>query len=175
MPSERKVLLHVYDCTTTASGAASPAIARLNAVTRELWLGGIFHGAVELEHTGREWSFGYCPEGSGVYDCPAKLNPLYRFRESIVLGSTSLGLSQVSLMICQLQRLWQGTTYDLLARNCCHFCEQFSVQLGGSKLPGWLNRFANAADSALSWTQAAHQQSQFMQVAGSNSQPPLDE
>lgn len=95
MPPERKVLLHVYDCTTTASGASSPAIARLNAVTRELWLGGIFHGAVELEHTGREWSFGYCPEGTGVYDCPAKVNPLYRFRESIVLGSTCLSLSQV--------------------------------------------------------------------------------
>lgn len=96
MPIERKVLLHVYDCTTTASGSSTVAIARVNNVTRELWLGGIFHGAVELENTGREWSYGYCPEGSGVYDCPARVNPLYRFRESVVLGSTCLGLSQVS-------------------------------------------------------------------------------
>ena len=86
-----------YDCTTTASGQPSAAIAYLNAFTRELWLGGIFHGAVELEHTGKEWSFGYCEQGSGVYDCPAKLNPLYKFRESINLGTTCLGMSQVGI------------------------------------------------------------------------------
>ncbi len=27
---------------------------------------------------------------------------------------------------------------------------------------GWLNRFANAADSALSWTQSVHQQVRYI-------------
>ena len=44
---------------------ANEAIKTLNRFTRDTFgLGGIFHGAVEVN--GEEWSFGYCPYGTGV-------------------------------------------------------------------------------------------------------------
>ena len=66
--------------------------------------------------TRAEWSFGYCPYGTGVrchrargllqpavlktlaaqvYSCTPKGNPNYTFRESIPLGVTSISTPQV--------------------------------------------------------------------------------
>lgn len=50
---------------------------------------------------------------------------------------------------------WQGNTYDLLARNCCHFCETFAAELGVGPIPGWLNRFATNADATIAFTSEA--------------------
>ncbi|KAI4988288.1 hypothetical protein ZWY2020_029918 [Hordeum vulgare] len=47
-----------------------------------------------------EWSFGYCENGNGVFSCPPGKNPMYTFRESIVLGKTSCSL----LMVNQIAR-----------------------------------------------------------------------
>jgi hypothetical protein len=55
-------------------------------------IGGVFHGAVEVE--GWEWSYGYCERGTGVYRCRPRGNPMYKFRESVELGRTSLTRSQ---------------------------------------------------------------------------------
>jgi len=55
----------VYDITNTPNSHANEAIKTLNRFTRDTFgLGGIFHGAVEVN--GEEWSFGYCPYGTGV-------------------------------------------------------------------------------------------------------------
>lgn len=40
-------------------------------------------------------------------------------------------------------------SYDLLTRNCCHFCEALVALLGCRPVPGWLNRFAYQADATL--------------------------
>lgn len=74
------VLLHLYDITNTSNTHANEArtvsgfgrlslalqaIKALNRFTRDTFgVGGIFHGAVEVN--GEEWSFGYCPYGTGV-------------------------------------------------------------------------------------------------------------
>ena len=55
----------MYDITNTPNSHANEAIKTLNRFTRDTFgLGGIFHGAVEVN--GEEWSFGYCPYGTGV-------------------------------------------------------------------------------------------------------------
>ena len=55
----------VYDITNTPNSHANEAIKTLNRFTRDTFgLGGIFHGAVEVN--GEEYSFGYCPYGTGV-------------------------------------------------------------------------------------------------------------
>ena len=81
-----------------------------------------------------------------------------------------------------LQDEWQGWTYDLLSRNCNHFCEALVEILGVGPLPGacenrafahaqrasfaaivadslcasaWVNRFAVNADYALETSQTA--------------------
>lgn len=54
-----------------------------------------------------------------------------------------------------LQDEWQGWTYDLLSRNCNHFCEALVEILGVGPLPAWVNRFAVNADYALETSQTA--------------------
>ena len=63
----------------------------VNNMTRDI--GGVFHGAVEI--SGKEWSFGFCENGSGVYACLPKLNSAYTYRETIEMGKTDVGIKQV--------------------------------------------------------------------------------
>ncbi|KXZ49413.1 hypothetical protein GPECTOR_21g639 [Gonium pectorale] len=58
-------------------------------------------------------------------------------------------------IIGRLKREWQGTTYDLLQRNCCHFCEELCALLGVGSPPAWLNRFAQGADATVKFTNEA--------------------
>lgn len=88
------VTLHVYDVTNTSSENTNTGIIRLNTFTRAYCgVGGVFHGGIEVQ--GAEWSYGFCENGSGVYCCVPKQNPMYTYRESVPLGSTSLSPSQV--------------------------------------------------------------------------------
>ena len=83
-----------------------------------------------------EWSFGFCEEGSGVFSCPSAKNPMYTYRECIVLGRTDLTKSKVNQILRELSREWPGDCYDLLSKNCNHFCDEFCEILGVQKLPG---------------------------------------
>ena len=74
---------------------------------------------------------------------------MYTFRESFVLGKTSCSPRTVNQIARELSREWPGASYELLSRNCNHFCNEFCDKLGVPKLPGWVNRFANAGDAAL--------------------------
>ena len=92
-PPRDQVYLNVYDVTNASSDSHNQAIIKLNSVTKEIGLGGVFHGAVELD--GFEWSFGYCDEGTGVYCCHAKQNTAYTFRETLDLGTTPKTIQEV--------------------------------------------------------------------------------
>lgn len=82
-----------------------------------------------------EWSFGFCENGSGVFSCQPKANPMYKYRESVPLGTTELSRSEIERILIVLRRDWPGSSYDLLSRNCNHFCEEFCSKLGVEKLP----------------------------------------
>ena len=45
--------------------------------------------------------------------------------------------------LLDLSKEWLGYAYDLLAKNCNHFCESICKKRGVQKLPTWVNRFAN--------------------------------
>ena len=94
----REVFLNVYDVTTSGSERTNNTISTLNGITYSLGLGGVFHGAVEV--CGEEWSFGFCEDGSGVYACPPRKNPLYTYRESISLGITRKSPEEVGGIGC---------------------------------------------------------------------------
>ncbi|MCO5576150.1 hypothetical protein L7F22_029958 [Adiantum nelumboides] len=138
-----EVFLHVYDVTCSASGATNRAVVHINRLFRGgIRLGGVFHSAVEV-YDYEEWSFGYSGSGSGVFSCPHKGNVFYSFRETISLGHTSLSRLKVTQVLFELGRDWPGSSYDLLSRNCNHFCDAFCERLGVQKLPAWINRFAH--------------------------------
>ncbi|KAG6554278.1 hypothetical protein Mapa_004194 [Marchantia paleacea] len=143
-----EVWLHVYDVTNSMSVKANNAIIQLNKLMRDgIGVGGIFHGAIQVYD--EEWSFGFCETGSGVFSCPPKENPMYTYRESVHLGTTNLSRSEVNVIIRTMIAEWPGCDYDLLSKNCNHFCEVFCAELHVDKLPLWVNRFAKTGDAAV--------------------------
>ncbi|XP_015870151.2 uncharacterized protein LOC107407385 [Ziziphus jujuba] len=145
----KDVILHIYDVTNSGSEKTNNTIVNINKIFKDgIGLGGIFHSAVQV-YGDEEWSFGFCEQGSGVFSCPSGKNPMYTFRESIILGQTSFSISKVNQILRELSREWPGNSYDLLSKNCNHFCDEFCEMLNVPKLPGWVNRFAHAGDAAM--------------------------
>lgn len=143
------VILHIYDVTNSGSEKTNNTILNINKIFKDgIGLGGIFHSAVQV-YGEDEWSFGFCEQGTGVFSCPSGKNPMYTYRESIVLGQTNCSIFKVNQILRELSREWPGHAYDLLAKNCNHFCDELCDRLGVPKLPGWVNRFANAGDAAV--------------------------
>ncbi|XP_004513185.1 uncharacterized protein [Cicer arietinum] len=143
------VILHIYDVTNSGSEKTNNTILQINKIFKDgIGLGGIFHSAVQVFGED-EWSFGYCEQGTGVFSCPSGQNPMYTYREAIVLGKTNFSIFKVNQILRELSREWPGTAYDLLSKNCNHFCDEFCERLDVPKLPGWVNRFANAGDTAM--------------------------
>lgn len=105
----------------------------------------MFHGGIVVD--GLEWSYGYCESGSGVYACKPKLNPMYVFRESVDLGTCLKTKQEVREILKAMKAAWPGTDYEVLTKNCNHFCEAFAAALGSKPTPPWLNRMAHGADS----------------------------
>lgn len=158
-----KVSLHVYDITNSPDVKLNERILQINKLTKDtLGIGGIFHGAVEVSHDharqvtrvacrspfqkvamfpilqvyGEEWSFGYCDRGSGVFSCKPKENPMYTFRETIEMGMTAMSESEAKALLKQLSLEWRGRSYDMLAKNCNHFCDELCQKLGVGPIPG---------------------------------------
>lgn len=144
-----EVFLHVYDVANSESVKTNNAIVQLNKIFKDgIGLGGIFHSAIEV-YGKQEWSFGYCESGTGVFSCRRTENPMYIYRESLSLGHTTLSPSKVKEILLRLSLDWQGSAYELLSRNCNHFCNDFCTGLEVQKIPGWVNRFANAGETAV--------------------------
>ncbi|KAL1531395.1 deSI-like protein isoform X1 [Salvia divinorum] len=150
-----EVILHVYDVTNSDSDKTNNTIVQINKISQtELALVASstapFRSVMfEQVYGDEEWSFGFCEHGTGVFHCPSMQNPMYTYRESIKLGETTHSVSIINQIIRELSREWPGESYDLLAKNCNHFCDKFCERLGVSKLPGWVNRFANAGDTTV--------------------------
>ncbi|KAL3834340.1 hypothetical protein ACJIZ3_009076 [Penstemon smallii] len=144
-----EVILHVYDVTNSGNDKTNNTIMQINKIFKDgIGLGGIFHSAVQV-YGDDEWSFGYCEMGTGVFSCPSTKNPMYTYRERIKLGKTSFSIFKVNQILRELSREWPGHSYDLLSKNCNHFCDELCERLGVPKLPGWVNRFAHAGDAAV--------------------------
>ena len=134
------MVLHVYDVTNMTEQMNGYVRSVNKFAFDQLGYGGVFHGAVEIY--GREWSFGYCPRGSGVYAVAPKGNPDCTYRQSIELGATALDEAGVMRAMSRLRHEWPGASYDTLKRNCCHFCEDLTDALGVPPPPAWLNKLA---------------------------------
>lgn len=143
------VILHIYDVTNSGSEKTNNTIMQINKIFKDgIGVGGIFHSAIQV-YGDDEWSFGFCEQGTGVFSCPSTKNPMYTYREKLILGKTNLSIFKINQILRELSREWPGSSYDLLSRNCNHFCDELCERLGVPKLPGWVNRFANAGDSAV--------------------------
>merc|ERR1712187_666183 len=53
-------------------------------------------------------------------------------------------MGDVQALLVSLHQKWRGTSYDILERNCCHFCDHFCLQLRVGHIPTWVQSLAAA-------------------------------
>lgn len=141
-----RVLLNVYDLGRTFLTRG------INHVAKSY---GAFHTGLEVY--GREWSFGMTFDdwSSGVTWNPPRENPDHRYRETIVMGYTTLSPGKVWVLLEGLKVDWKGNTYNVLTRNCHHFSDHLSCKLGTGHMPTWLNALAGTGAGVVENMEAA--------------------
>lgn len=110
---------------------------------------GIFHCGVEVY--GREWSYRRrLEQGTGVFSHAPRSPPGASHCESVVMGTTKLSAAAVSCLVEALASDWTGAEYNLLKRNCCHFCKEFITRLGiTTAFPSWVMQFATCGQALI--------------------------
>ncbi|KAJ0604294.1 putative PPPDE peptidase domain, PPPDE putative peptidase domain superfamily [Helianthus annuus] len=127
-PGNTPVYLNVYDLTPMNGYA--------------YWAGfGIFHSGVEVH--GVEYAFGaHDYPSSGVFEVEPRQCPGFKFRRSILIGTTRLNRAQVREFMEHHAANYNGDTYHLIVKNCNHFCNDICYKLTGKQIPKWVNRLA---------------------------------
>ncbi|PAN25461.1 hypothetical protein PAHAL_4G302900 [Panicum hallii] len=123
------VFLNVYD-VTPANGYAR-------------WLGlGVYHSGVQVH--GVEYAYGaHDGTSSGIFEVVPRRCPGYAFRESVLVGTTELTRAEVRALMAELAADFPGDAYNLVSRNCNHFCDAACRRLvARARIPRWVNRLA---------------------------------
>lgn len=148
---EARVRLNVYDA------ADDRRVQVANALFRAVGAGA-YHAGVEVY--GLEWSFGgtFDRGATGVFSCTPKQSPSAgRFLEAINLGGTEMSQDEVLEATVKLEREWLGEDYDLVSRNCCHFCRRLLQVLGAGPMPAWVTNLAGTGEALRNGAQAVQQ------------------
>ncbi|KAK2998214.1 hypothetical protein RJ639_037133 [Escallonia herrerae] len=122
------VYLNVYDLTPINGYA--------------YWLGlGVYHSGVQVH--GVEYAFGaHDHPTTGIFEVEPKLCPGFTYRKSILIGRTDMGPKDVRAFMEKLAEEYSGNTYNLITKNCNHFCNDACLRLTGKPIPNWVNRLA---------------------------------
>ncbi|GFQ06741.1 desi-like protein at4g17486 [Phtheirospermum japonicum] len=57
-------------------------------------------------------------------------------------GVEDLSPGEVRILMEQLSNKYKGNAYNLISKNCNHFCNDASLKLTGDPIPNWVNRLA---------------------------------
>jgi len=111
-----------------------------------LWTVGasLLHSAVVIN--GKEYAYGgHDKRGmTGVYwTKPRTEPPGGTFKCEILHGFTVSPQIEIDAIIKEASEAFQGTSYNLLTKNCNHFTAYLCEKLTGRPGPGWLNRAAS--------------------------------
>ena len=120
-----KVLLNVYDL--------SPANDYLVPVGF-----GLHHCGVEI--MGREYSFG---SGSGIFEGPPGEAPGAKFRFQLEMGAYNGGSKELNQALDELRNDFGTADYNLVRKNCNHFCNALVWRLLQRSIPAYINRWAD--------------------------------
>ncbi|KAM7254235.1 hypothetical protein ACFE04_031917 [Oxalis oulophora] len=106
------------------------------------WLGlGVFHSGVQVH--GVEYAFGaHEYPTTGIFEAEPKQCEGFTFRKSILIGKTDLSPAQVRGVMEELAEEYKGIAYNLITKNCNHFCNDACARLTGNPIPSWVNRLA---------------------------------
>ncbi|CAI9289335.1 unnamed protein product [Lactuca saligna] len=122
------VYLNVYDLTPINGYA--------------YWVGlGVYHSGVQVH--GIEYAFGAHEHSTtGIFEVEPRKCPGFTFRKSILIGRTDFGPREVRGFIEKLAGEYSGNSYNLITRNCNHFCNDMCLRLTKRPIPSWVNRLA---------------------------------
>ncbi|KVI06064.1 deSI-like protein At4g17486 [Cynara cardunculus var. scolymus] len=122
------VYLNVYDLTSMNGYA--------------YWLGlGVYHSGVQVH--GVEYAFGSHENATtGIIEGEPKEWKGFTFRKQILIGWTETNLREVRRVMDELAEDYKGISYNLITKNCNHFCNDICVRLTGKPIPSWINRLA---------------------------------
>lgn len=62
------------------------------------------------------------------------------FRESVIMGETSLSPQEVRQIVVAMGKSFKGNSYHLLQMNCNHFASDLCKQLVGKRAPSWVGK-----------------------------------
>lgn len=99
---------------------------------------------------GVEYAFGAHEYSStGIFEGEPKKCEGFRFRKTILIGKTSMGPSEVRGVMEEFGGVYKGNAYNLIRKNCNHFCNDACVRLTGNAIPKWVNRLARIGNSLI--------------------------
>uniref|UniRef100_A0A915JGL6 PPPDE domain-containing protein n=1 Tax=Romanomermis culicivorax TaxID=13658 RepID=A0A915JGL6_ROMCU len=106
---------------------------------------GIYHSGVEVYAS--EYSYGGHPlTCSGIFKTDPRdaeeLGDNFKFRESIILGTTDFTHEEIEKLILHSGEEFRGDKYHLMNKNCNHFSSFIAKILCGKDIPKWINRLA---------------------------------
>jgi hypothetical protein len=79
---------------------------------------------------------------TGIFEGEPKQCDGFTYRKTILIGKTDLGPEQVRGVMEELAEVYRGNAYNLITKNCNHFCNDACVRLTGNPIPSWVNRLA---------------------------------
>ncbi|CAI0440662.1 unnamed protein product [Linum tenue] len=122
------VFLNVYDLTAINGYA--------------YWVGlGVYHSGVQVHNV--EYAFGaHEYPTTGIFEGVPKQCDGFTFRKSILIGNTNLGPGEVRKVMEDLAQEYKGNAYNLITKNCNHFCNAACLKLTSNPIPSWVNRLA---------------------------------
>ncbi|XP_009614901.1 deSI-like protein At4g17486 [Nicotiana tabacum] len=122
------VYLNVYDLTSINGYA--------------YWLGlGVYHSGVQVH--GVEYAFGaHEYPTTGIFEGEPKQCEGFTFRKAILIGWTEMTHREVRGVMEELAEKYRGNAYNLITKNCNHFCNDACLKLTGNPIPSWVNRLA---------------------------------
>lgn len=115
-------------------------------VATVLWAIGssLLHSGVVIGD--REYAYGgHDRRGlTGVYwTKPGQEPPGGTFKQAVLHGFSFRPQEELEAIIQEASQEFQGTSYNLLTKNCNHFTSYLCEKLTGRNAPGWLNRAAS--------------------------------
>lgn len=110
------------------------------SIRKNIWFFFSVHG-VEYAFGAHEYS------STGIFEGEPKRCEGFRFRKTILIGKTDVGPSEVKGVMEELAAEYRGNAYNLITKNCNHFCNDACVRLTGNPIPSWVNRLARIGNT----------------------------
>ena len=98
---------------------------------------------------GVEYAFGaHEYPTTGIFEGEPKQCEGFSFRKAILIGWTDVGPEEVRGIMGDFAEEYKGNAYNLITKNCNHFCNDACIRLTGNPIPSWVNRLARIGKNA---------------------------